>query len=64
MNYPKSASGRPRAGLCTFVFSPRRHAAADVPLRLVAVQQLPDLLIERGVDLFQPLRQILVDGRF
>lgn len=25
---------------------------------------LPDLLIECGVDLLQPLRQVLVDGRF
>lgn len=54
----------PQSGLCTFVFSPRRHAAADVPLGFVAVEQLPHLLIERGVDLLQPLREILVDGRF
>ena len=35
-----------------------------MPLGLVAVEQLPHLLIERGVDLLQPLREILVDGRF
>lgn len=35
-----------------------------MPFGLVAVEQLPHLLIERGVDLLQPLREILVDGRF
>ena len=62
------ASGSDAGGfrLCgiPFVFSPGGHSAADVPLRLVQLQNLPNLYIQRLVYLRQPLGQILVYGGF
>jgi len=43
-----------------FILFPRRHAAADVPLGLIQVQQLSHLRIHLRLEPGQPLGQILV----
>ena len=43
------------------VFLAGRHAAADMPLGLVEIQQPPHLPVQRRADARQPLGQILVD---
>ena len=46
------------------VFSLGGHAAADVALALVFVQNGPGLGVEGGIALVKPLGQIFVDGGF
>jgi hypothetical protein len=45
------------------VFAPRRHAAADVALRLVDIEHFFDPGAEQWVELSQALGDILMYGR-
>ena len=46
------------------IFSPRGEAAADVPLRLVQIQQRAHLGKQAWIDARQALREVLVYGGF
>ena len=50
--------------LFSLVFSPGGHAAPDVPLLLVDIQNLPDLKIQCIIVLLQPLGQVLMHRGF
>ena len=50
--------------LFSLVFLPGSQTAADMPLLLIQVQNLPHLGIKRGVILWEPLLKVFVDGGF
>lgn len=67
LRYPEtnigSAFHRRAAGaslIFMLVLALRRHAAADVPLRLVDRQHVAHLFVQSEVDMAQPLRHILM----
>ena len=48
--------------LFPLILAPRGKAAADVPLRLVEIQQCAHLAVKPGVHTRQPLGEVLVYG--
>ena len=46
------------------VFVVRSLAAAQMPLRFVHIQNRPNAFVQRRIDVFQPIRYVLMDGTF